>query len=226
MNFEKPEKSDFWKNEKNCWRYHHFTHVYQKPQSYEVQFLRYGVRQFFLVIFGHFLPLFSPLPNNPENQNFEKMKKASGDVIILNLCNKKHDHMMYAYSDMECLHRHNFLSFQAIFCSFAPLLTPEIKICNKCKKSPGDIILLHMCTINQDHMMYGSWDMKFNRQIFFVILGKFFLSSWAIFCPFVLFIFENIKNEKKPWRYHNFAQMYQKSWSSALLFQRYGAWRM
>ena len=49
-------------------------------------------------------------PYNPENQNFEKMKKASGDVIILNLCNKKHDQMMYAYSDMEC-NRHNFLSF-------------------------------------------------------------------------------------------------------------------
>ena len=108
------KNQNFEKMKKNCWRYHHFTHVYQKPQSYEVQFLRYGVRQFFLVIFGHFLPLFSPLPNNPENQNFEKMKKASGDVIILNLCNKKHDHMMYAYSDMERSHRHIFLSFEAI----------------------------------------------------------------------------------------------------------------
>ena len=38
------------------------------------------------------------------------MKKASGDVIISNLCNKKHDHMLYAYSDMEC-DRHNFLLF-------------------------------------------------------------------------------------------------------------------
>ena len=27
--------------------------------------------------------------NNPEKLNFEKMKKAFGDVIILNLCNKK-----------------------------------------------------------------------------------------------------------------------------------------
>ena len=26
MNFEKPEKSEFWENEKNCWRYH-FTRV-------------------------------------------------------------------------------------------------------------------------------------------------------------------------------------------------------
>ena len=43
-----------------------------------------------------------PQPNNPESQNFENMKKASGDVIILTLCNKKHNKMMYAYSDMEC----------------------------------------------------------------------------------------------------------------------------
>ena len=80
------------------------------------------------------------------------MKKAFGDVIILNLCNKKHDHMMYAYSDMECLHRHNFLSFPVIFCSYAPLLILKIKIWKNCKKTPGDIILLHTCTINQDHM--------------------------------------------------------------------------
>ena len=34
MNFEKPEKSEFWKNEKkNSWRYCPFTHLYQKPQS-------------------------------------------------------------------------------------------------------------------------------------------------------------------------------------------------
>ena len=37
------------------------------------------------------------------------MKKASEDVIILNLCNKKHDQMMYAYSDTE-FNRH-FLLF-------------------------------------------------------------------------------------------------------------------
>ena len=84
------------------------------------------------------------------------MKKTSVHVIILNLCNKKHDHMMYAYSDMECLLGHNFLLFQAIYCFFAPLMTPKIKIWKKCKKAPGHIILLQMCTINQDHIMIGS----------------------------------------------------------------------
>ena len=91
-------------------------YVYQNPQPYEVQFLRYRVRQIFFChfgILGHFLPFYptpsSPL-NNPENHSFEKMKKASWYAIILNLCNKKYNHMMYAYSDMEC-NRHNFLSF-------------------------------------------------------------------------------------------------------------------
>ena len=48
-----------------------------------------------------------------------------------------------------------FLSFQVIFCYFAPLLTLKIKTWKKCKKTPGDIILLHMYTINQDLMIYG-----------------------------------------------------------------------
>ena len=54
----------------------------QKPHSYDVQFLRYRVRETeFFVILGHFLP-FEP-PNDPENQNFEKMKKVPGDIILL-----------------------------------------------------------------------------------------------------------------------------------------------
>ena len=48
-----------------------------------------------------------------------------------------------------------FCHFMPFF-AFAPLLTPKIKIWKKCTKTPGDIILLHMSTINQDRMMYGS----------------------------------------------------------------------
>ena len=63
------------KNEKICWRYHHFTHVYQNSQSYDVRFLRYRVRQTeFFVILGHFLP-FQP-PDNLENQNFKIEKNT------------------------------------------------------------------------------------------------------------------------------------------------------
>ena len=34
--------------------------------------------------FGPFLPFYGP--NNPANQNFEKLKKTFGDIIILNMC--------------------------------------------------------------------------------------------------------------------------------------------
>ena len=77
--------------------------MYQKPPSYEVWFLRYRVRhREFFVILSHFLPFY--LPKNLENQNFEKMKKGSGDVIILDMCTKNHNHMMYD-------DRHIFLPF-------------------------------------------------------------------------------------------------------------------
>ena len=59
----KPSKIKILKYEKICWRYHHFTHVHQKSQSYDVWFLRYRVRP----------P--QPLHNNPEYQNFEKNEK-------------------------------------------------------------------------------------------------------------------------------------------------------
>ena len=58
------------KNEKNCCSNHHFTHVYQKSQPYDVQLLRYRVRQEeFSVILGHFLPF------QPAFQNL-KIKKT------------------------------------------------------------------------------------------------------------------------------------------------------
>ena len=69
------------------------------------------------------------------------------------------------------------------FLPFNPLATRKIKIMKKWKKTPGDIIILHMCTINENHMMYGSWEMKCNR----------------IFCRFGPFLpfypTNNLKNE-------------------------------
>ena len=41
----------------------------------------------------------------------------------------------------------------------------------------GDIIILHKCTKNDDHMLYCSWDMVYDRY-------KCYFSFWAIFCSF------------------------------------------
>ena len=73
----------------------------------------------------------------------------------------KCDHMPFidkpAWSASE-----NFLLFWTIFCPFTSLTTLKIKFLKKWKKKPGDIITLHMCTKNCDHMMYDSWDMVHN----------------------------------------------------------------
>ena len=74
----------------------------------------------FFVILGHFVLFYAF--NNLENENFEKMKKVSGEVIISHICNKNHDHMMYASWAMEC-DRQNFVSFWVVFCHFTPLMT-------------------------------------------------------------------------------------------------------
>ena len=128
---DNPENQNF-KIEKNTWRYYHFTHLHHKWQSYDVWFLRYGVQQTeFFVILDHFLPFYPP--NNPKNQNFEKLKKTPGDIIILHMCTINDNHMMYGSWDMEH-DGQNFLSFWTVFCPFTPLTTWKIKILKNWKK--------------------------------------------------------------------------------------------
>ena len=49
------------------------------------------------------------------------------------------------------------------FFPFRPLTTWKIKILTL-KKTPGDITILHISPINDNHMMYGSWNMERNRK--------------------------------------------------------------
>ena len=55
------------------------------------------------------------------------------------------------------------------FCLFTPLKSKFWKN----ETPPEDFIILHMCTINDNHMMYGSWNMEHDGQNFFVILNRF-----------------------------------------------------
>ena len=121
QNFEKMKKK-----KKPC-EYYHFTYVYHKWQSYDVWSLRYWVRWTeFFVILNCFLPFYHL--NNPKNQNLEKLKKASGDIIILHKCTKNHDHMLYCSLDMVRDRFNCYFSFWAIFCPFTSLTTWKIKI--------------------------------------------------------------------------------------------------
>ena len=145
----KPKKSEFWKNEKNCWRYHH---MYLKATSYEVHHF---------VSLGHFLPFDSP--NNPKNQKLEKMKKTPGDIIILQLCTTNKNHVMYVYWD-----------------------------------------------INEN--MYASWDMECDFGHMECYFGPFF--ALLPLPPSKKPENQNFeKMKKKTWRYHHFTQVYHK-WQS------------
>ena len=56
--------------------FNYFTPVYQKSW-YDLQLLRYSVRQTETSNYDSFLALLTP-PNNPENENFEKNEKILG----------------------------------------------------------------------------------------------------------------------------------------------------
>ena len=90
--------------------------------------------------FGLFLP-FYPC-NSPKNENFKKMEKTPGDIIILDI-------MLYCSWDMVHEGCNCYFSFWLFF-AFLPPNRPKNQNFRKWKKMPGDIILLHMCTINFD----------------------------------------------------------------------------
>ena len=86
----------------------------------------------------------------------------------------------------------------------------------------ANIINLHKCTKNHDHMQHCSWDMARDR-------CNCYLSFWVIFCTFIPLQpkkWKFQKNENNPWKCHHFTQVYQKLWSYCILFLRYGAWQM
>ena len=98
------------------------------------------------------------------------------------------------------------------FWHFYPPNNLKIKPLKKMKKILRDIIILHMCTRNDNHIMYGSWDMEHN--------GHNFLSFWTIFCPFTTLTTQKIKilkKGKKPWRYYHFTHVFDK-WQKFLSF--------
>ena len=85
---------------------------------------------------------------------FLKMKKIPGDTINLHMCTKNINHMMYMVPDI--LSATELFVIFGHFLPFYPLNNPKNQNFEKMKKTPGDIIILHMCTINDNHMMYGS----------------------------------------------------------------------
>ena len=111
---------DYWKNEKNLWRYHHFTLVYHKWQSYDILLLRYQVdRQIFLSFWAIFCP-FTPL-TTPKIRFWKKWKKKKC-LEISSFYTSAPKIMIICYIVPEILHVTDVIIFH--FGLFFALLQP------------------------------------------------------------------------------------------------------
>ena len=60
----------------------------------------------------------------------------------------------------------NCFSFWVIFCPFTLLTTQKMRTLEKLNNTPGGLTISHLCTTNDNHMIYGSCDMEHDRQNF------------------------------------------------------------
>ena len=122
--------------------------------------LRYEVQQteFFLsscAIFCTFTPLTA---QQMKISNMKKKTKKIGDIIILHRCTKI---MIIHYTVPEIWHVTDVIVIFILSYTFPFYLppppspnSPKNENFTTKKKLPGDIIILHMCTKNHDHMLY------------------------------------------------------------------------
>ena len=116
------------------------------------------------------------------------MKKIPGDIILLYIYVyhkwRSYDILFLWLLKYKVQQTEIFIILGHFVHLFSPLTTWKIKILTL-KQTCGDIIILHICTINDNHMTYGSWDMKRDRHNF--------LSFWTVFCPFTPLRTQKIK---------------------------------
>ena len=105
------------------------------------------------------------------------------------MCSKNQDHMMYGSWYMKC-NRQNFCHLGPFFAlRGVPLAAQKMKISKQWEKHL-DIIILHQCTKNYDHMLYCSWDIA-------CVGYNCYFSFWATFCTFTPLTVQKMKISKK-----------------------------
>ena len=82
------------------------------------------------------------------------MEKAPGDIILFQLCTINEDHTIFASRDIR--HEGQFFNL-GHFLPFDPPNKPKSQNFEKMKKkTPGYIIIIHLSTTNDNHIMHGS----------------------------------------------------------------------
>ena len=146
------------------------------------------------------------------------MKKTPGNIIILHMCNKIHDHMLYCSWDMA-RDRCNYFSSWAIFCHFTFLTAWKIKIFKKWKRKPEATIILQ----SVPKIMIICYTVPEIWHVTDVIVIFHFGLFFAPFPP------NSPKNQiflkmKKPGNII-ILHVSQKLWSDDVQFLRHGTWQ-
>ena len=147
--------------------------MYHKWKSYNIKLLRYGAPQTELLVFWAIFCPFIPLTI----WKIKILKKKNKQLEISSLYASVPQMTIIWYGSLDMEHnRHNFF---VILDHFLPFYhnNPKNQDFEKMKKTPRDIIILHKCTKNHDHVLYCSWDLAHER-------CNCYFSLWAIFCPF------------------------------------------
>ena len=112
-------------------------------------------------------------PNNPKKPKLRKNEKNAWRYYLFTQVYHKWQSYDILWFPRYWVQRTEFFVILDHFLLFYLPNNPKNQNFEK-KKTPGDIIL-HMCTINDHHMMYSSWDMKCDGRhtYFFVILDCF-----------------------------------------------------
>ena len=131
------------------------------------------------------------------------MKKIAGDIITT------HEYQKSQSYDLRFLDtdwgQTEFFVVLGHFLLFISSMILKNNILKKMKKVPWNITILHMCTINEDHMIFLRY--KARQTEFFVILDHFLLFH----CPP-----DNLENqnfeklEKNTRRYYHFTHVHHK----------------
>ena len=126
--------------------------------SWDIERDRYN----FFVILDHFLPFYSLW-----TQKIEILKSWKNTWRYYHFTNVYHRWQSYDvwFLRYGVQRREVFIILDRFLPSYLP---NNLKIQNfeNMQNQPGDVIILNKCNINDNHMMYGSWDTEHDGQTF------------------------------------------------------------
>ena len=150
------------KNWKNTWKYYY---LHMCTINANIWCMVPGILHATDIFFCHFGPFFAILPS--DNPKIKILKHWKKHLEILSFTHLYHKWQTY---DVWFLRYHMQQTYFFVildhFLPFYPPINPKNQTFENMKNIPGDIIILHMCPINDHHMIYGSWDMEHDKQNF------------------------------------------------------------